>query len=348
MIRNGVRLVAIAALVPFSQATDAHHSSSPHYDPDTPISLIGDVVEFRFVNPHAFLYFDVTDQDGNVSRWNCELRAASTMRRLGWTKDVFEPGTTIQIQGIAARRDPHGCALQSAVLEDGTRVQRNQPFEERAQADSDPVVGDSIAGNWAPVPRQRRPGRDRGNSGPPRGAALFTDEHRAALEIYDQRFDDPALECSPSSILRVWGEPGVVNTIEFSGDAVVIRHEFMDTVRTVYLDGRDPPDDFEPDLTGWSVGYFDGDELVINTSGFEAGVLMPHPGMLHSDEMKVVERLGLNEDGSQLTRSYEVIDPRYFSEPYTAEQRWQRTNLSLSNYGCIELSGISKDREAFN
>ncbi len=340
-IRVLALLICILAPLPFAVA---HHSASPHYDVSKPISLVGEVVEFKFVNPHAFLYLDVENEDGSVSRWNCEFSAASKHRRDGWTKEIFEPGTVVKIQGASARRDAHGCAFQSGVLEDGTRLTRNTVIESHDTSDEGPISGDSIAGNWQSIPRQRAPGRDRGNEGRGRGADLLTDTHKAALENYDQRFDDPALQCSPSSLIRVWGEPFAVNTIEVSDDTIIIRHEFMDTVRTVHLDGGAPPQDYEPGLTGYSVGHFDGDDLVIETKGFKAGVLMPHPGMLHSDQMKLTERLSLNEDGSELVREYEVTDPEYFKGPYTGRSGWRRTNVALSSYDCIELGGVSNIR----
>ena len=288
-----------------------------------------------------FLYLNVTNEDGSVSLWNCEFQAASKHRRDGWTADLFKPGSIVKIQGMSARRDPNGCAFQSGVLEDGTRLTRNSVVDSRKTTQATSIGGDSIAGNWQSIPRQRTPGRDRGNQGRGRAATLLTEEHKAALENYDQRFDDPALQCSPSSIIRVWGEPNAVNAIEVGEETVVIRHEFMDTVRTVHLNVSKPPDGYEPGLTGYSLGHFDGKDLVIETTGFKAGVLMPHPGMLHSDEMKITERLSLNDDGSELVREYAVTDPRYLKEPYTGRSGWRRTDLSLSNYDCVELGGVS-------
>jgi len=339
-------LILLVCVIAPPQLAWAHHSSSPHYDANKPVSIVGEVVEFKFVNPHAFLYLNVANEDGSVSLWNCEFQAASKHRRDGWTKDIFEPGSTVRIQGMSARRDPNGCSFQSGVLEDGTRLTRNSVIESRATTQVSAIPGDSIAGNWQSIPRQRRPGQDRGNQGRGRAATLLTEEHKAALENYDQRFDDPALQCSPSSIIRVWGEPNAVNAIEVGEETVVIRHEFMDTMRTVRLGTSKPPDGYEPGLTGYSIGYFEGDDLIIETTGFKAGVLMPHPGMLHSDEMKITERLSMNDDGSELVREYTVTDPHYLKEPYTGRSGWRRTDLSLSSYDCVELGGVSNDRSA--
>lgn len=349
------RIVALACALLLALPLQAHHSSNPHYDPNKPIKLEGVVTSFKFVNPHAYLYFDVTNKDGTLSSWNCEMAAASQLKRSGWSKDLFVPGTKVQIDAIEARRDPQGCAFQSGTLEDGTRIARNGPIERAAPVlvaatavAAIPVDDTGIAGNWTSQPRQRRAG---GGGGPPRGPRDFklTAAGEAASAGYDSRYDDPAFACSPSSIFRVWGEPQVVNQIEVLDDKVIIRHGFMDTVRTIYLDDRDMPEDFVPSLTGFSVGHFAGDELVIETTGFKAGVLQPHSGggnggYRHSDKMQATERLSVADDGQQLVRTYTATDADFFASQYSGSNTYLRSELPMSEYNCVELSGVSKVR----
>lgn len=342
------------------QPAIAHHSSSPHFDPNKPIVLEGVVTEFRFVNPHAYLYLDVTNADGSITSWNCEMAAASPLKRHGWTAELFTPGTKVKIDGTAARRDAHGCAFQSGTLEDGTRIARNGPIDRRiesavpitvaaAPAAVVPVDQTGFAGNWEPAPRQRR---GAAGGGPTRRGGDFklTPAGEAASAGYDSRYDDPAFECSPSSITRVWGENGMVNQFEVLDDKVIIRHGYMDTVRTIHLATQKAPDGYAPSLTGYSVAYFDGDDLVIDTNGFAAGVLTPHAGddnlggYLHSDQMHVSERLSLSDDGQQLVRTYEATDAEYFATPYTGSSTYLRSERPMVEYNCVELSGVSKVR----
>jgi hypothetical protein len=336
----------------------AHHSSAPHFDADTPVQIEGVITAFKFVNPHAWLYIDVTDADGNVANWNCELGAATGLRRNGWTKEMFSPGTKVRIDGIAARRDPHGCSFRSGDLEDGTHIARNGTI---TKGDTSPVVAaaantspavvpvadtTALVGMWVTTPRDRRGGGGNGppGGGPDRFADLLTDAGKAALAEYDMRFDDPALQCSPSSIVRGWSEPGSVSQVTQTPEQIVIKHEFMDTVRIVDLTTKEHLANPERSLTGHSVGWFEDSTLVIETVGFTAGVLLPHPGLLHSENMKVIERLSLTEDGTKLTREYEVTDPDFFNEPYTGRSGWTRTDLPLNPYDCEELGGISNVR----
>ncbi len=112
----------------------------------------------------------------------------------------------------------------------------------------------------------------------------------------------------------------------------------------INMDTRVHPDDFERSMTGHSVGWYEGDDLVIETTRFKAGVLTPHPGLLHSEDMVVTERLSLSEDGNQLVKEYSVVDPQYLSKPVTGRSAWNRSDIALPKYNCVELGGVSNVR----
>ena len=333
----------------------AHHSNAPHFDQTKPITLVGVVTRFRLVNPHAYLYVDVTGADGKVTTWNCEMTTAAVLQRSGWTEALFAPGAVVTITGIAARRDPAGCSFTSAVLKDGTRVERSGLITrgtvvatQNADAPK-PKAGSltALSGTWVTTGRGGG-ARGGGPGGAPEGEnpfiRLMTPAGKAAAEKYDDRFDDPALRCSPSSIQRAWGEPNGVSEITRAPDRLTIKHEYMDTVRVVDLRTRTHPTTVTRSLTGHSVGWFEGATLVIDTTGFAAGVLLPHPGVMNSEEMHVVERLNLSADGNQLIRNYEVTDAKFLAAPITGTSNWTRSTLQVSNYNCTELSGVNNVR----
>ena len=56
------------------------------------IEITGTVTRLDFVNPHSWLYLDVTQPDGKVVAVRCEMRSATTLRRSGWTPDLFPVG----------------------------------------------------------------------------------------------------------------------------------------------------------------------------------------------------------------------------------------------------------------
>ena len=73
-------------------------------------------------------------------------------------------------------------------------------------------------------------------------------------------------------------------------DRLIEFFDFFYVHRTIYLDGRKLPDDPEPTWYGYSVGHWDGNTLVVETTGFNDGSWLDNDGHPHSDEMKLEER----------------------------------------------------------
>lgn len=355
-------LIIMLCLVSWASSVSAHHSSSPHFDSEKPVSISGVVTEFKLVNPHAYLYVDVADKNGVVTNWNCEMNAASSLKRNGWTKEALKPGTKVTLNGSAARRDPHGCAFADGEYGDGIKFTRGGTMSAVVQAAAvDQAISTvansvSMTGLWQTKPRVRnapagaervgeRPGAAQAaRSRLGRYADSVTAAGEAAADGYDMRFDDPALFCSPSSIVRGWSEPNGVSRVTVGADQVLIEHEFMDTKRTIYPIGTQQAAAVAPDFRGYSTGRFEGNVLSIETRGFPAGVLVPHPGIMHSEELVVTETLTLSEDGNELVREYSATDPTYLKEPITGSNAWVRTTIALPDYNCEELGGINNAR----
>ena len=97
--RNG--FVVVAALVAGPAA--AHHGIGT-FDTRREITISGAVTGIDFVNPHAYLYLDAAGNDGKVAAWKCEMRSATTLRRSGWSPEMFKPGTQVTITGALALR----------------------------------------------------------------------------------------------------------------------------------------------------------------------------------------------------------------------------------------------------
>jgi hypothetical protein len=112
----------LAALMLLSDVALTHHSAASHYLVDQKITVEGVVTEFRLINPHARIYFDVTAEDGEVQKWLGEGNASSVLRRLGWTNEHLKPGDDITIIGSPARDGGHKIDWERIVLTDGTEL----------------------------------------------------------------------------------------------------------------------------------------------------------------------------------------------------------------------------------
>lgn len=100
----------------------------------------------------------------------------------------------------------------------------------------------------------------------------------------------------------------------------VLKMEYFDRVRLIFTDGRQIPEDAPHTKDGYSVGYWQGDELVVHTEKLSSATLMNN-GFNHSDNLVMTERFKMSADGRtlwviQLYEDPEVFTPmgaRYFS-----------------------------------
>ena len=114
---------AAVPLVLCWHASDAHHGIA-NFDLNSDIELHGVLDHVEFLNPHSWLYLAVTDANGNVVDWRCEMRGATVLKRSGWSETMFVPGTPITVTGSPDRRDPATCYLGTATFADGSSVDR--------------------------------------------------------------------------------------------------------------------------------------------------------------------------------------------------------------------------------
>ena len=90
-------VVTLLAMALVSLPLFAHHGTAASYDASKSITLTGVVTEFVYSNPHAQLFFDVTDSSGKVVHWGGELNSPGNLRRDGWSKTTFKPGDKVTL-----------------------------------------------------------------------------------------------------------------------------------------------------------------------------------------------------------------------------------------------------------
>lgn len=97
---------------------------------------------------------------------------------------------------------------------------------------------------------------------------------------------------------------------------IVFLHEHFHMVRRIFMDGREAPEDWWPSLTGYSVGHWEDNTLVVRTTHLSPDNLMWTNGMPFSGDPDsyVIERYVF--DNGDMTLTAEVFDPKYYLEPY--------------------------------
>jgi hypothetical protein len=97
----------------------AHHNFAAHYRGSEIVENRGVVTEFRFVNPHARVYFDVTNPDGTTEEWMAEGDASVALRRSGWEPDQLKPGDRIHVVGNPSLNGTNTMSWDSITLDGG-------------------------------------------------------------------------------------------------------------------------------------------------------------------------------------------------------------------------------------
>ena len=131
---------------------------------------------------------------------------------------------------------------------------------------------------------------------------------------------DPSLtQCEPWGFARQILSPHAMELTQFE-DRVTLYYSEWTARRTIYLDGRSLPENPAPTLLGYSVGHYEGDALVVETTG----VTVNHSNarFAHSDQLNSVERYTRSADGNRLQVEVTFRDPPTLSKPLVMARAW--------------------------
>lgn len=137
--------------------------------------------------------------------------------------------------------------------------------------------------------------------------------------------DDMTLSkaCQPPSIVYATQGPFPFE-IHQGTDLIVFKYEYFDLVRVIFMDGRGhPPPEAPHSKTGHSIGYWDGDELVVDTTHLSAATITNN-GLNHSDKVHVVERFKLSPDGKTLMSTMWFEDPEVLENNGARYIQWTK------------------------
>lgn len=165
------------------------------------------------------------------------------------------------------------------------------------------------------------------------------------LDIEGESFDRCAV---PITIFEMVWQP-LPMQVEQHEDRVVFRYELYNVERTVYMDGRGHPDDWEPTDLGHSIGWYDGDTLVVETRGMNPYIFLNLEldlggipvAYLHSDQAVATERYRLSKGGAGLDLELTVVDPVVLKEPLVQVPNWLKfPDLEIMPFNCEVKSGV--------
>jgi hypothetical protein len=307
----------------------AHHSLAP-YDLEREITIRGQVTRLQWTNPHVYIYLETEDDSGAVVEWAIEGPVPGRMSKQGWSSSALSPGDRVTVVAnpprSAGRRTAYG---QSVLKRDGTvlNIPGLADYSALTAPPATPFVANGLNGywlvRWDPVLG--------GRFYQPQTSLPLTPEGVAAIESYNDS-ENPVNECVPEPLPWSMFFPSV-QSIEIGDDVTTIRSESAVT-RTVYMDGRSHDGAKYLD-NGHSIGWWEGDVLVIETTHFAKHRRGNAWGLPSGPRKHFVERFALNPAGTGLTYTFQLDDPDYLAEPVTGALEFvYRPDLPLVEVPC--------------
>jgi hypothetical protein len=127
-VKTRKSLLALAALSAVTLLTpaDAHHSFAM-FDQTRTVTIKGQVAQFQWTNPHAFIELNVPNGSGGNDRWSIELNSPNNLTRQGWRRSSLKPGETVTVTLNPLRNGKKGGLFKQVVFADGHALSDVRP-----------------------------------------------------------------------------------------------------------------------------------------------------------------------------------------------------------------------------
>lgn len=335
-----VTLFGIAILT--TSLAHAHHGAvtqSSLYLTDDFVELEGEIVEVLWRNPHTRARMLVIGDDGEEQMWEIELSPGprALEGRGIYEQDLLGPA---RAAGYVSRRDADSLGALHILLPDGReyapgnrellwageRVQLARFVVDSEREATERRTASGIFRTWGR--------RLRGRPAPADYQHLLTERGReVAAQFYAPR-DNPELECR-TGVGASMMDPMPLEIID-EGDHIVVHQSEYNLRRTIWLDPEASGAEPEPGPYGFSVGRWEDDVLIVNTSLIDFPYLDPY-GTPQTDQTEYLEHFQLDESGDEVRLDYSLTatDPVMYAEPIVfARQREWSPGRVFEEFNC--------------
>lgn len=318
---------AIGLALSLAAASASAHHSQAHFnlDPAAIETIQGTVTRFDFRNPHVYLYLETVEADGSTAVWELEATSTPNLIRRGWARDTLTPGERVTVDIHPAHDSTlHIGRVGSVHFPDGRSLS--------ATSGGPPAPAnlstDTLAGRWwgrGPISQTQL---DRTTL-----KWELTAKGQAAVDVFDGS-QNPQTRCIPMTAPTIMLYTSIFD-VTLTDERMDISGEWLNMQRTIWLDGREHPPASERFQQGHSVGHWEGNTLVVDTTNYEehaAGNSFEIPSGLQKHS---IERLTLSEDGKRMDYSWTIEDPEYLAAPVTGGGAWAyRPDLERQEVPC--------------
>jgi hypothetical protein len=160
-------------------------------------------------------------------------------------------------------------------------------------------------------------------------------EKRQKAQADGRPMTDSTAQCMPSGMPRIMAAPYPIKILQTPKEMVIL-HEVQHLFRIIFMNEQHP-EELDRTFMGHSVGHWEGDTLVIDTTANSTQTLLDEQGDPHSDQLHVVERIRKIDGGKRLENMITIDDPGAYSKPWTAVRYYNwRPDIRLIEYICEE------------
>jgi hypothetical protein len=121
-LRSTAAVIGVAGLLLGSTQSWSHHSFTAEFDADRPVVLRGPITKLEWVNPHAWIHLEHTNEAGEKEQWMVEGGTPNTLLRRGLTRKSLLPGSVIVVRGFQAKDRSNRANGRDVTFEDGRKI----------------------------------------------------------------------------------------------------------------------------------------------------------------------------------------------------------------------------------
>jgi len=312
--------IAVIVMCAFALVANAHHSRSEFSSER--VEMTGELVRVMWRNPHAGLFVVVRDESGNEEQWRIETFGSPNLfGRMGVEREFFVTGEQITVSGFPSTRRDNYMLVTNVLLESGV--------EAILTATHDPLWSDNYVGGaeFSDRDLSRTAAAAAENRGLFRNWSIagrtigvhrhfpYTEETRAAMAAWDPVMA-PVNRCETPGMPMPMYQPLSMEFVD-NGDTITVNVEYFGIERTVHMNDSVDPESVEPSPLGYSVGHWEGDTLVVETTRIDYP-WFSSAGAPQSEDVRVVERFAVSGDQAQMDFSMKIYDNVTFTEPASA------------------------------
>jgi Family of unknown function (DUF6152) len=312
---------AVVVVCPMSQAS-AHHGNS-EYDLTITVRYEGVVTELLWRNPHSIVKLETRTAAGEPMTLEIEGGAPAMLRTAGFTANSIAKGDRVTAVVSPSRRFPERFAFGRDIIKaDGSVVALTSFSLPKPQVNE---LATDVYGTWVPTVDLFQNMRAW-----VRGFRL-TEKGQGIRDRYSPTMSAQAA-CAPLTAPILMTYP-VALALKRSSDGIAIASDWIGAERTVYLDGRPHPPSQQRFVQGHSVGRWENEVLVVDTTNFADEVTWA--GLSSGGAKHVVERFAVSNDGTAMNYSFVWEDAEYLAEPVSGDGQLRfRPDLELEGTEC--------------